>query len=281
MAEAQQARAFDQVTIVMPKIPVGDIEMFYVEAGQGEPLVLIMGFGGDHLAWGLQLPAFAERYRVIAFDNRGVGQTDAPDHPYTIRMMAEDTAGLMDKLGVGRAHVLGVSMGGMIAQELALNHPQRVRSLHLGCTLGRSDNYLRAVSATWREVRARLDRAATLRFIGPWLFAPVTYRERPEFVEMVFQNALANPHPQTLTGFLRQGEAIQSHDTLDRLPAIRCPTLVSVAEHDILVPPHFSRELAARVPGAALSVVPGAGHAYFWERPDLFNALSLEFFAKY
>jgi 3-oxoadipate enol-lactonase len=263
----------------MPNVRVGDIEMFYVEAGQGEPLVLIMGYGGDHLAWGLQLPAFAERYRVIAFDNRGVGQTDTPDHPYTIRMMAEDTVGLMDKLGVGCAHVLGVSMGGMIAQELALNHPQRVRSLHLGCTLGRPDNYLRAISASWREVRERFDRAATLRFIAPWLFAAVTYRDRPEFVEMVFQNALANPHPQTLTGFLRQGEAIQSHDTLDRLPAIRCPTLVSVAEHDILVPPYFSRELAAQIPGATLRVVPDAGHVYFWERPDLFNTLSLDFFA--
>src|SRR5918999_4111134 len=114
----------------MPKVRVGDIEMFYVEAGRGDPLVLIMGFSGDHLAWGFQLPAFAERYRVIAFDNRGAGQTDTPDHPYTTRMMADDTVGLMDKLGVGHAHVLGASMGGMIAQELALHHPERVRSLH-------------------------------------------------------------------------------------------------------------------------------------------------------
>jgi 3-oxoadipate enol-lactonase len=265
----------------MPKVRVGDIEMFYVEVGRGEPLVLVMGFGGDHLAWGLQLPAFAQRHRVIAFDNRGAGQTDAPDHPYTVRMMAEDTAGLMDKLGIGRAHVVGVSMGGMIAQELALNHPQRVQSLHLGCTLARPDAYLQAVSAAWRELRARLDREATLRAIGPWLFAAVTYNERPEFVETIFQSALANPHPQTLTGFLRQGEAIQHHDTLDRLASIRCPTLVSAAEDDILVPPRLSRELAARIPGAVLHVVPGAGHVYFWERPEDFNALSLDFFANH
>jgi pimeloyl-ACP methyl ester carboxylesterase len=265
----------------MPKVRVGDIEMFYVEAGEGPPLVLIMGFSGDHLAWGLQLPAFAARYRVIAFDNRGAGQTDVPDRPYTTRLMAEDTARLMDALGIRRAHVLGVSMGGMIAQELALHAPERVQSLHLGCTLARPDRFLRAVSASWRDIRERLDREATLRAIGPWLFAPLTYNERPDFVELVIQNALANPHPQTLTGFLRQGEAIQSHDTLERLATIRCPTLVSVGADDILLPPRFSRELTARIPGATLHVMPAAGHVYFWERPDDFNTLSLDFFGKH
>src|SRR5262245_55834448 len=108
----------------MPTVRVGDISMYYVEAGAGEALVLVMGLGADHLAWGFQFPVFAEKYRVIAFDNRGAGQTDVPDQPYTTRMMANDTVGLMDTLGVDRAHVLGVSMGGMVAQEIALNHPE-------------------------------------------------------------------------------------------------------------------------------------------------------------
>src|SRR5215475_11467840 len=128
----------------MPKIRVGDIEMYYVEAGAGEPLVLIMGYGADHLAWGFQLPEFAAKYRVIVFDNRGAEQTDSPDYPYTTRMMADDTAGLMSALRIERGHVVGVSMGGMIAQELALNHPQRVRSLQLHCTYARSDAHVRA-----------------------------------------------------------------------------------------------------------------------------------------
>jgi 3-oxoadipate enol-lactonase len=263
----------------MPKVRVGDIDMFYMEAGRGEPLVLIMGYGGDHLAWAFQVRALAERYRVITFDNRGVGQTDAPDHPYTTRMMAEDTAGLMDALTIDRAHVIGVSMGGMIAQELALNHPQRVRSLHLGCTMARPDGHLNALLAAWRGVRVGVSHEVALRAFGPWLFAPATYDERPEFVEMIVQTALANPYPQTLAGFIRQGEAIAGHDTLDRLGKIRCPTLVSVAEEDILVPARLSRELAARIPNAVLRVVPGAGHVYFWERPELFNALSLDFLA--
>src|SRR4030095_3774416 len=102
--------------------------MYYVEAGEGEPVLLIMGFGGDHTAWAFQMGALSARHRVIAFDNRGVGQTEAPDHPYTTRMMGADTLGLMDALRIDRAHVIGVSMGGMIAQELALKSPERVRS---------------------------------------------------------------------------------------------------------------------------------------------------------
>ena len=261
----------------MPKVRVNDIEMYYVEAGTGEPLVLIMGFGGDHMAWGFQLRAFAERYRVIAFDNRGAGQTDAPDAPYTIPMMAEDTRGLMDALGIGRADVLGVSMGGMIAQELALRHPDRVRSLHLGCTLARPDRYSHARGAAWTEARTGLSPEAATRLVSLWLFSPATYNERPEFVEQLLQGALANPYRQSLTGFLRQRDAIGLHDTLDRLGGIRCPTLVSVAEDDILVPPRLSRELAARIPGADLRVVARAGHVYFWERPDAFNELCLDF----
>lgn len=265
----------------MPKVRCGDIEIHYIEAGAGEPLVLVMGFGGDHLAWSFQVPAFAERHRVIAFDNRGAGQSDTPDHPYTTRMMADDTARLMDAVGIEQAHVLGVSMGGMIAQELALNHPDRVRSLQLHCTYARPDHYLRALTAAWRQVRTSLDREQSLRTIALWLFAPRTYDERPQFVEALLQNALANPYPQSVTGFLRQSDAVSSHDALDRLDTIRCPTLVSVAEDDILVPPRFSRELAQSISGAELRVIAGAGHVYFWEKPEEFNAMCLEFLDKH
>jgi len=251
-----------------------------MEAGAGDPLVLVMGFGGDHLAWGLQIPAFAAKYRVIAFDNRGVGQSGAPDLPYSTAMMADDTAGLLDALGIERAHVCGVSMGGMIAQEIALRHPGRVRTLQLHATLGRPDAYMRALVEGWRKTRIALGREDALRVIALWLFAPCTYEERPEFVELVLQNAIANPHPQSLTGFLRQGDAVLGHDTLERLEQLRCPTLVSVADQDILVPPRFSHAIAQRVPGAELKTIADAGHAYMWEAPEAFNAMCLEFLAR-
>jgi 3-oxoadipate enol-lactonase len=264
----------------MPSVRVRDIQMFYQDVGEGDPVLLIMGFGGDHLAWAMQMADFAARHRVIAFDNRGVGQSDAPDAPYTTRMMADDALGLMDALGVDSAHVLGVSMGGMIAQELVLARPDRVRSLHLACTFGRPDPYMLALNSAWREMRIGLGRESTLRTLGLWLFSPTTYAERPELIEVLLQNSLANPYPQSLIGFLRQGEAVAAHDALERLAAIHCPTLVSVAEDDILVPPRFAREIVARIPGAELRTIPAAGHGYFLERPDLFNELSLEFIAR-
>ena len=264
----------------MPKVRVNDIEMYYVEAGAGDPLVLIMGFGGDHLAWGFQLPVFAARHRVIAFDNRGAGQTDTPDRSYTIRMMADDTVGLMDRLGIDRAHVLGVSMGGMIAQEIALSHPQRVRTLQLHCTFARGDRFTQVRGDVWHLLRTKLTREESMRAVMLWLFDAATYNDRLDFIETIIANGLANPHPQSLIGFERQREAIASHDTVDRLRHITCPTLVSTGEHDALVSPAFSRQLAAHIPAAELRTLPG-GHVYFWEHPTQFNEMCLDFLAKH
>lgn len=265
----------------MPRVTVGDISMYYVEAGAGEPVLLIMGFGGDHVAWGLQMPALAGRYRTVAYDNRGVGQSSTPDLPYTTAMMADDAAGLLDALDIDSAHVVSVSMGGMIAQELALRHPRRVRTLQLHATCGRPDRYMTALGEVWRTVRSTVGREEWLRTIALWLFAPATYNERPHLVELVVQNSLANPYPQSLTGFLHQGDAVRTHDALDHLGGIRCPTLITVAEHDILVPPRFAREMAARMPHAEFHTMAEAGHGYLWERPEEFNRLSLDFLAKH
>jgi 3-oxoadipate enol-lactonase len=195
-------------------------------------------------------------------------------------MMADDTIGLLDALAIDRAHVCGVSMGGMIAQEIALRHPSRVRTLQLHATLARPDAYVKALVEAWRKVRVALGREEATRVLALWLFAPCSYEERPEFVELVLQNALANPHPQSLTGYLRQGDAVIGHDTLERLDQVRCPTLVSVADQDVLVPPRFSHTIAQRVPGAELKTIADAGHAYMWEKPDVFNAMCLEFLAR-
>lgn len=261
----------------MPKVRVGEIEMFYEAAGEGRPVVLIMGFGGDHLAWGFQFRELAGRYRVVAFDNRGAGQTDAPELPYTTRMMADDTVGLMSALGIDRAHIVGASMGGMIAQEVALRHASRVRSLQLHCTFARPDAQTRALLAAWRAARPSLSREQYMRLQFLWLFSPVTWQERPEFIEAILASGLANPYPQSETGFLRQGDAVLAHDTLERLSALRVPTLVTVGEDDILVPPRFSHLLAERIPDAELHTVPGAGHVHFWEQVEAFNQLGLKF----
>ena len=140
----------------MSTVSARGVRLFYQETGASDapPLVLIMGWGGDHTAWALQAPAFAAAHRVIALDNRGAGQSEVPDGPYTIAGMADDVVGLMDALGIRRAHICGASMGGMIAQELALRHPDRVRTLQLHCTTPGIDAYGRVLIDTLIAIKA-------------------------------------------------------------------------------------------------------------------------------
>lgn len=267
----------------MPVVRANGVGLFYEETGDpaAPPLVLIMGWGGDHTAWALQLPAFNPDHRVIALDNRGAGQSDVPPAPYTIAGMAEDVVGLMDVLGIARAHVCGASMGGMIAQELTLRHPDRVRTLQLHCTAPIIDAYGRFLIDTLLSVKARGDREESVRAIMPWILCRRTMVERPDFVRFWIDRALAYPYPIGYDGLARQADAIRGHDTLARLGEIRAPTLITTGAEDILVPPVSSHELHARIPGSQLVTLPGAGHLHFIEQADTFNATCVEFLGKH
>jgi 3-oxoadipate enol-lactonase len=267
----------------MPTVGANGVRLFYEETGAPDapPLVLIMGWGGDHTAWAFQVPALAVDHRVIALDNRGAGQSDVPEGPYTIPGMAADVVGLMDALGVTRAHICGASMGGMIAQELALRHPARVRTLQLHCTAPAIDAYGRFLIDTLLAVKARGDREENVRAVMPWLLCRKTMIERPDFIRFWIERALAYPYPTGYEGLARQADAIRGHDTTARLGEIRVPTLLTTGAEDILVPPASSRELHARIPGAELVTIPDAGHLHFIEQMERFNAVCLEFLRKH
>jgi pimeloyl-ACP methyl ester carboxylesterase len=264
----------------MPTIRVNGIDLHFIEAGHGTPVVLLAGYAGDHLSWGLQFPAFRARHRTIAIDNRGCGRSGAPDVPYTTRGMADDVVGVLDHLGIAAAHVIGLSLGGMIAQELALAHPARVLSLQLHATAGRADPYLRVLVETWRLVRAQLGREMVQQSMALWLFGRRSFAERRDVIDLLMRQATVHPYAPTDIGFARQGEAVVTHDALDRLVAVSCPALVTAGEDDVLVPPRFARELAEHIPGAELHIVREAGHMWCWEKPAEFNALALDFIAK-
>jgi len=267
----------------VPHAQVNGIRLFYEETGalDAPPLVLIMGWGGDHTAWALQAPAFAAAHRVIALDNRGAGQSDAPEAPYTIAGMAGDVVGLMDALGIRRAHICGASMGGMIAQELALRHRDRVRTLGLHCTTAGVDAYGRFLIDTLIAVKARGDREEHVRAVMPWILCRKTMIERPEFIRFWIDRALAYPYPIGLEGLSRQADAIRGHDTAARLGEIAVPTLITTGTEDILVPPASSRDLHARIPGSELAPIEDAGHLHFIEQAELFNATCREFYQKH
>lgn len=265
----------------MPHLPINGIQLFYQDAGAsadtGEPLLLIIGWGADHTAWAFQVPAFSSEFRVIAPDNRGAGQTDQPDRPYSISGMAEDMLALLDTLRIERAHLSGASMGGMIAQEIALKHPERVRSLQLHCTLARPDAYGAMLVESLVRVKATGSREEYTRAILPWVLCRKTFADRPEFVRFLIERAVGHPFPTSLEGLKRQAEAIGGHDTLDRLAEIRIPTLITVGAEDILVPPALSRQIHERIPLSELLVLPEAGHLHFMEQFQAFNDACLRF----
>jgi pimeloyl-ACP methyl ester carboxylesterase len=267
----------------VPSVTVNGVRLFYEETGRPDapPLVLIMGWGGDHTAWALQAPAFAADYRVIALDNRGAGQSAVPDGPYTIPGMAEDVSGLMKALGLARAHICGASMGGMIAQELALRHPDRLLTLQLHCTAAGIDAYGHFLIDTLLAVKARGDHEENVRAVMPWILCRKTMTERPDFIRFWIDRALTYPYPIGLEGLSRQADAIRSHDTVARLGEIRVPTLITTGTEDILVPPSSSRELHAHIPGSELLAIPDAGHLHFIEQASLFNETCLGFLQKH
>jgi pimeloyl-ACP methyl ester carboxylesterase len=256
----------------MPFITVNGLRLFYTLEGEGPPLLWISGLGQDHRNWWKQLPAFRDRFTCITFDNRDAGQSDEAPHPYTIAEMAADADGLLEALGFPQAHVVGLSLGGAIAQELALRSPQRLRSLILVSTYHQGDPRGTALMASWRLMKERFTPEEYFRAIFPWVFTHEDYQV-PGQVEFRLQQALSNPAPQSLEAFCRQSQATASFDASGRLGQIGAPTLIVMGEQDILTPLRFARALHNGIPGSRLVVVPGAGHAMVWTHADLVNAI--------
>ncbi len=262
----------------MPLVRVGDINIYYVTEGEGPPLLMIMGFGGQHHSWGdTTSRLLAQHFRTIRFDNRGTGLSDKPEVEYSIAMMADDAAGLLRALGIGKAHVYGVSMGGMIAQELALRHPDLVAGLVLGCT---TPGWSRGVPPQPHIIQMMmpepgLSREEHVRKTWPAMCAPWFLEQGREFLEEMLRRGLENPTPiDTLN---RQAAAIQRFDTYDRLGQIRAPTLIIHGDQDVLVPTQNAYILHERIPGSKLVIIEAAGHVYFWEKPEEAAKAVIEF----
>lgn len=267
------------VLIIMPKVDVNGIELFYEIKGTGEPLVLIAGFLCDHSYWSLIMPSLISQYQVIRFDNRGIGRSSAPDSPYSIQQMADDVAGLLDRLGIEKVHVAGHSMGGLIAQELVLAHPQKVKSLMLLSSLAKGDGRFNSIIETWGELPAYLDLELYEKVVLPWIFTDAFY-SIPKMVEQLIEFAIHYPFPPTAHGLYHQSRAILASDTTERLKDINCPTLVMVGKQDILTPVKFSQQLQKSIANAELIVLEDDGHSFLIESPNTVASVMLNFLGK-
>jgi 3-oxoadipate enol-lactonase len=257
----------------MPIVRSGDADIAYEVAGDGPPLLMIMGFLADSRMWILQTPAFAPYLRCITFDNRGVGASSSPPGPYTMEQMAADALAVLDDAGIERAHVLGISMGGAIAQHVALKAPERVRSLVLAATWCRPNPWMERLGAVG-ELVAGLAPEAFARSMMLWLFSPAFVLSQPELVRAIEQMVLAFQPPAET--FVNQMAAVREHATAARLGQVTAPTLVLAARRDVMVPPELAAEVAEAIPGARFELLDG-GHGFSAENAAEFNRIVLKF----
>jgi pimeloyl-ACP methyl ester carboxylesterase len=259
----------------MPFVRAGGVKIYWEEHGSGDPLLLIMGLGASLEAWDRIAPTLATRYRTILFDNRGVGRSDVPPPPYSLETMADDAAAVLDAAGMKAAHVFGASMGGMIAQELALRHPSRVRRLILGCTSCGGREAVRAEPAVMAALGARtsMPREAAMWAMAPYIYDASTPRERivEDFTGRLSANGSAD-------GYAAQFQAVRAWTgTHARLGGLTTPTLVIHGESDQLVPADNGRVIARLIPGAKLVMLPRAGHIFLTDQNEAASAAIMSF----
>jgi 3-oxoadipate enol-lactonase len=250
----------------MARIPTGSIEINYETYGEGDPLLLIMGFGASGVAW-LPILPMLQGFKCIYYDNRGTGSSDVPADGYTIPQMADDASGLLKAIGIAQAKVLGISMGGMIAQELTLRHPEQVERVVLGCTSPGGEKAVRPPDENIEQLIRGMELVqsdnidAALDVMMPLLFPEDFIADHSELRQFMAAGLkMAPPPPREVLERTREGA--MGFEAYDRLPQIKCPVLIVHGDQDVLVPVANAHLIKNQIPHAELIVVPGAGHSF-------------------
>lgn len=260
----------------MPIISIGKLDINVEQYGEGEPLILLMGLGGDGKLWEPHIRAYAGHFRCIAVDNRGAGKSSRPRGPYTIREMAEDVLAVMDRLALPKAHVSGISMGGAIAMELAARAPERIGALVLTATWGRSEPSTARMFETLKRLYATSEPADFARLLQMLIYVPSYINRHGARLD-----AEAGKERMPVEPFQAQCDACAAHDAEDRLHLIRAPVLVTAGERDVMMPLPMAQRLAERIPNSTLDVFAGGGHAFHWEQLDRYNEVTLQFLLRH
>ncbi|HZP57617.1 MAG TPA: alpha/beta hydrolase [Dehalococcoidia bacterium] len=264
----------------MPHATVNGIRLYYEEHGEGEPLLWIGGLGANVLEIPYLVESYRRHHRFIVYDGRGCGRSDKPEGEYSIPMLADDAAALLDALGYDAAFVYGSSMGGMVAQELALRHPQRVRALALGCTTGGA---VRGVPPSPETVQKMIRNQALTGDAALEAGWELGYSRA--YIDANRQALLARAraaavHAAPRESYMRQVLAAARHDTWDRLPELACPVLILHGSDDVMIPAGNAHLLKERIPHAELAILQGMGHGYNLEAQAQADAILLDFFRR-
>lgn len=266
----------------MPKVKVGDLTLNYDQQGTGEALVLIPYLTADSACYAFQVAEYAKHFTCISVDPRGAGESDKPDGPYSIELLADDVAAFMHALQIDRAHVAGLSSGAAVSMWLAAKYPERVKTLSLHGGWTKTDPFMKSVVTGWQELAKGLGNVTEMVILGifPWCFTPELYAERPEYVDSLVAFARSRP-AQPLEAFLRHSDAVLAHDIGDQLGKIKSPTQITFGRYDMITSTRFADPLMSGIGGAELVVFEGCAHAPIYEKVDEFNEKTLTFLQRH
>ena len=260
----------------------GGVRLFVQTLGEGEPLLLLMGLGAPGDKWERNVRAYREHFQCILIDNRGAGRSDKPEAAaYSVAQMAEDAVAVLDALGIERAHLNGISMGGAIAQEIAIRYPERVRSVILTSSFCSVTDTFRFAISFLRDQTGNLDPAVKKR-LNQWMtFSQKTQNERPEFLREMAAEDAAYPYPMPDYAYRAQCNACLNHEAADRLPLIQAPTLIAAGACDLFANPQISILMHERIAGSELYLCPDGGHVHEWEYLEEYNRVTLDFLLRH
>jgi len=266
----------------MPKIRANNITMNYDQQGSGEPLVLIPYLAADYACYAFQVAEYSKHFTCISVDLRGTGESDKPDGTYSTELFADDVAAFMQALGLGKAHVSGLSLGAAAGMWLAAKYPDRVKSLSLHSGWSQSDPYLKTVVQTWLVMAKALGSVPEMVIQGifPWCFTPELYAEKPDYIKALADFVRGRP-AQPLDAFIRESNAVIAHDAQAQLAKIRAPTQITFGRHDMVTSTRFADRLKSGIKGSELLIFEGCSHAPIYEKVDEFNQKTLAFLNKH
>ncbi|MGI9553453.1 MAG: alpha/beta fold hydrolase [Thermodesulfobacteriota bacterium] len=259
----------------MPIVESNGIKIYYETYGDGDPLVLISGLGSPLGSWETQIPIYSKKFKVIAFDNRGVGRSEITEQGFTIEDMADDTIGLIDSLGIGKASFLGKSMGGMITQRIGIKYPDRVNKLVIGCSSASRDEVGNVLLSGGREVATKAGMKAV------WMTG-LFYGYTREYIEKnidLIKSSLEDisEDEEVLKGYLGQSMACEGHHSLDEVGLITSETLVMYGDRDLIMSPKKSVEMAEIIPNSRLESFSDVGHGFWREKQEEVDKIVMEF----
>ncbi len=266
----------------MPKVKVNGITMNYESQGSGEPLVLIPYLAADNACYAFQVADYAKHFTCVSLDLRGAGETDKPAGTYSTELFADDVASFMAAIGVEKAHVSGVSLGGAIGLWLAAKYPERVKTLSIHSSWPKSDPYLKVVVGGWQTIAKGLGSVQEMIIQGifPFCFTPELYAAKPEYIDQLAAFVKSRPK-QPLDAFLRQSDAVIAHDALSQLGKIRAPTQITFGQHDMVTSTRFVEPFTSGIKNSDLVIFEMCAHAAIYERVSEFNEKTLGFLKRH